>query len=105
MVAFPVVLELMMNACRHSGSKTVLVGLAQDDEQVCIQVQDWGVGFDPASTEPGKRGLKQVRDLVRWLGGAVEIDSLRGAGTCVIVEIPLSRETAALNTQPRPKPK
>ena len=95
-----------MNACRHSRSETVLVGLTQDDKQVCIQVQDWGVGFEPASMGRGKRGLKGVRDLVRGLGGTVEIDSLRGAGTCVIVEIPLSRETADPNiAQPRPEPK
>jgi len=106
MVAFPVVFELMMNACRHSRSKTVLAGLTLDDKQFCIQVQDWGVGFDPANTEPGKRGLKGVRNLVRWLGGTVEIDSPRGAGTCVIVEIPLSQETADANiAQPRPQPR
>ena len=105
-VVFPVVLELMMNACRHSRSETVLVGLTQDDKQVCIQVQDWGVGFEPASTGRGKRGLKGVRDLVRGLGGTVEIESLRGAGACVIVEIPLSRETVDPHiTQPRPEPK
>jgi signal transduction histidine kinase len=105
-VVFPMVLELVLNACRHSGSETVLVGLAQDDKQVCIQVQDWGVGFDPASTETGKRGLRGVRDMVRWLGGTLEIDSLRGSGTCVMVEIPQSRETADPNiAQPHPEPR
>lgn len=102
-VVFPVVLKLLMNARRHSRSKKVLVGLTLDDKQVCIQVQDWGVGFDSADSQSGKGGLQGVRDLVRWLNGTVEIDSLCGVGTCVIVEIPLSREKADSNiTQPRP---
>ena len=32
MVVYPIVHELLLNACRHSRSQNVLVGLAQDDE-------------------------------------------------------------------------
>jgi signal transduction histidine kinase len=88
-----IVQELLLNACRHSGSKTVLLGLARDDRYLCVQVQDWGIGFDSRSDQPHKRGLKAIRDLAEWLGGTVDIDSERGKGTCVIVEVPLSRET------------
>jgi len=88
---FPIVQELLVNACRHSKSKSVLVGLAQDDNCVCIQVQDWGIGFDPEMIQPHKRGLKGIRDVAQCLGGTVSIDSRHGAGTCVIIEIPLSQ--------------
>jgi len=84
--------ELLLNACRHSKSKNVLVGLAQDDECLCVQVQDWGVGFDSESNQPHQRGLKAVRSLVARLGGTVEIYSQCGKGTCVMVELPLFRD-------------
>lgn len=84
--------ELMLNAICHSGSKKALVGIAQGDGCLFIQVQDWGVGFDPQGVLPQRGGLKGIRDLVRWLGGTIEIDSEFGAGTCVIVEVPLSHE-------------
>jgi nitrate/nitrite-specific signal transduction histidine kinase len=85
--------ELMLNAMCHSGSKKALVGIGQGDGYLFVQVQDWGVGFDPKSALPEGRGLKGIEDLVRWLGGTIEIDSQLGAGTCVIVEVPLSKET------------
>jgi len=93
MVVFAVVQELLANACRHSRSATVLVGLAQDDERICIQVQDWGVGFVLEHISPRRSGLKGIVDLVKWSGGTMTIDSGPGSGTCVVVEIPLAPET------------
>ncbi len=90
---FSIVQELLLNACRHSKSKKVLVGLGEDDERVFVQVQDWGIGFDHEMVRPHKRGLKGIREVARWLGGTVDIDSRPGAGTCIVVEIPLLQET------------
>lgn len=90
-----IVQELLLNACRHSKSKRVLLGLAQDDGRLCVQVQDWGVGFDRQGTSPCKRGLKGIGDLIEWLGGTLDIDSKRGEGTCVVAEVPLSRQSRA----------
>jgi len=87
---FPIVQELLLNACRHSKSKNALVGLGQDDGRVCIQVQDWGIGFVPEMVSPRKVGLKGIQQLVQWLGGTVNVDSRPGAGTCIVIEIPLS---------------
>ena len=102
---FPIVQELLLNACRHSKSKNVLVGLAQDDARVCIQVQDWGVGFDPEMVQPNERGLKAIRQLVQWRGGTVNVDSRLGAGTCIVVEIPLIQETEANDPTNEHKPR
>lgn len=97
--------ELVRNACRHSGSKNVLLGLAQDDGRVCVQVQDWGIGFDLQRIHGGKRGLKLIRKLVAWMGGSVGIESQPGMGTCVTVEIPLLQGTAWDNRVRDPRPR
>ncbi|MGA2257251.1 MAG: ATP-binding protein [Thermoguttaceae bacterium] len=89
---FSIVQELLLNACRHSESKSVLFGLAQDDQRVFIQVQDWGIGFDAEMVQPHKRGLKGIQQVARRLGGIVGIDNRPGAGTCIVVEIPLSQD-------------
>jgi len=88
-----IVRELLLNARCHSKSKNVLLGLAQDGGNLFVQVQDWGIGFDPESAEPYKRGLKGIRDMVGWLGGTVAIYTQRGAGTSVIVEVPFLQES------------
>ena len=90
-----IVRELMLNAMHHSRSEKALVGVAQDDGCLFVQVQDWGIGFDPESVPLNLHGLEGIRDLVRWFAGTIEIDSQPGAGTCVIVELPPSQETAA----------
>jgi two-component system sensor histidine kinase ComP len=101
-----IVQELLLNACRHSKSKNVLLGLGQDDGYLCVQVQDWGIGFDPPQPDrPHRRGLKGIRDLVGWLGGTLHIDSQRGKGTCAIVEIPLSKETGPSDPATTPRPR
>jgi carbon storage regulator CsrA len=87
-----IVLELLHNARRHSKSKSILLGITRDDEYLCVQVQDWGVGFDLECEQPMGRGLKGIRRLVAWFGGTLDIDSRYGKGTCVMVEIPLSWE-------------
>ncbi|MGO9111728.1 MAG: carbon storage regulator [Thermoguttaceae bacterium] len=104
--ALPIVEELLRNACRHSKSPNVLLGLAQDDRCLCVQVRDWGIGFDWESNQKHQRGLKTVRDRVARLGGNVAIDSQRGKGTCVIVALPLSRKMTPKHEStlgPRPK--
>ena len=85
--------ELLTNACRHSHSRRILVGIGQDDSHVYLQVQDWGVGFDSKALSPARRGLKGVYEVVQWLGGTLHLDSRVGGGTCVVVEIPILETT------------
>ena len=56
---FRIVQECLNNACRHSKSKKVKVELTQHDDQLRIEVQDWGVGFKVDRC--GRRPF--------WLGG------------------------------------
>jgi signal transduction histidine kinase len=87
-----IVRELLLNACCYSRSRRILVGIGQDDTHIYIQVQDWGIGFDCAAVSPNRRGLNGVRELVRRLGGTVDIDTRLGQGTCISVEIPVLKQ-------------
>lgn len=79
----------MTNACKHSKSNHVAVTLTQDGQDVLLEVQDWGIGFDPESVEKGHFGLEGIRQRVRLLGGVLTIDSVSGSGTRVRVVVPL----------------
>lgn len=81
--------ESLTNACKHSQSKKVKVTLAQEGQDVRLEVQDWGTGFDPQSVEKGHFGLEGIRQRVRLLGGRLTIDSTLGAGTRIQAVVPI----------------
>jgi signal transduction histidine kinase len=89
LAAFRIVQESLANSCRHSKTKGILVGLTQDEESLCIQVQDWGVGFDLKNIPRGHHGLEGIRQRVKLLKGIVTIQSDPGEGTLITVELPL----------------
>ena len=57
-------------------------------ERVVVVVRDDGVGgADPARGS----GLRGLADRVEALGGRLEMESRRGAGTRILAELPLDR--------------
>lgn len=81
--------ESLNNACRHSQSSKVRIGLTHKGERAHLEVQDWGVGFDPATSKPDCFGLVGIRERARLFGGQAVIDSVPGKGTRIAVELPL----------------
>ena len=84
--AYYVVSELLTNAVKHARASVVHVTLEQPDKTLHLSVRDNGVGgADPARGS----GLIGLRDRVEAIGGTVVIQSPAGAGTTVLVSLPL----------------
>ena len=86
---YRIVQEGITNACKHSKSKQVRVGLLQRDNRVRIEIRDWGVGFNPKALPEQRFGLTGIRERARLLGGKCMIRSKPGDGTAIIVELPV----------------
>jgi PAS domain S-box-containing protein len=86
---FRIIQEGLANAERHSQSGTVRLALIQQGDRIRVEVEDWGVGFDPARVEQGRFGLKGVRERAQLFGGSATIHSAPGQGTRITVELPL----------------
>ncbi len=86
---FRIVQECVANACRHSKSKKVKVELRQHDDQLRIEVRDWGVGFKVSQVEEGHFGLEGIEERAKLFGGHAVIKSTPRKGTDIIVELPL----------------
>jgi len=86
---YRIVQEALTNACKHSKSEKVKVTLAQEGQDVRLEVRDWGIGFDPESVGKGHFGLESIRQRVRLLGGRLTIESTLGSGTLVQVVVPI----------------
>ena len=67
---FRIIQESLNNAFRHSRSDKIRVALVRRDRRICIDVRDWGVGFDPNGVEQRRFGLQGIRERVRLLEGA-----------------------------------
>jgi signal transduction histidine kinase len=87
---YRIVQEALNNVLKHAHARTVSVSLKQQEDQVCLEVTDDGVGFDPTKVcEAGCLGLHSMEERARELGAEFEIISQVGSGTKVIVRRPI----------------
>lgn len=87
---FRITQEALTNVVKHADAKAVHVTLARRERSVVLAVEDDGRGFSPAQQRDGGLGLVGMRERVASVNGALEIESRRGAGTRLTVEIPLA---------------
>jgi PAS domain S-box-containing protein len=92
---FRVVQESLTNVARHAGASEVIVSLHESEHVLHLSVKDDGSGFDARDSDCGTGfGLFGMRERLLALGGALRIDSAPDAGTCVSIELPLSKGAA-----------
>lgn len=88
---FRIVQEALTNVGKHAGASEASVLLVGSGGRLRAVVEDNGAGFEPVP--PGQHrtlGLSGMRERARLVGGRVEIESRRGVGTTVMVEVPIN---------------
>jgi signal transduction histidine kinase len=80
--------EALNNAVRHSGGSRLAVSAVYEGGMLRVRVTDDGEGFDPGGSHEGN-GLRTMAMRARQLRGRLRVDSKRGRGTVVQVEVPL----------------
>lgn len=81
--------ELIQNALKHASCSTVDVQLIAQENELTINIEDDGVGFDVASKSTSF-GLSNIRRQVDLLKGEISIDSRPQKGTVVFISLPLT---------------
>ena len=79
--------EALANIIKHAGARSIAISAQGAEAGVLVQVVDDGVGFDTAQPDAG-RGLPNMRERARLLGGRLTIESSRGGGTAVRLWLP-----------------
>ena len=74
---------------RHAQASSVNATLRFGEQEVWLQFDDDGRGFDPAARSEGY-GLLGMRERVGAMGGQMEVESSRGLGTTVSICLPLT---------------
>jgi len=83
--------EATTNAIKHATSGNILITLHYDGESVGLSVADDGQGFESSDNpaRPGHFGLLGMRERAEKIGGSLAVNSSAGAGTRIVVTVPL----------------
>jgi signal transduction histidine kinase len=90
---YRLVQEALHNCSKHASARVVRVTVEEDRSKIRLTIQDDGQGFQPA-TERGM-GLLGMQERVAHLGGTFQVDSARGQGTLLSVELPFENPNGA----------
>lgn len=83
---FRVAQEALTNVNKHASASRVGLTLSYLGDVVLLDVRDDGIGMNGGN--PRGFGLNSMRQRIRSVGGAVEIESAPGEGTAVSASVP-----------------
>jgi signal transduction histidine kinase len=86
---FLAVRELLFNAAKHAQARHVKVVITKAEDQLRIQVEDDGVGFDVTKRRAVGFGLFGIKERLDHIRGHLHIKSKPGHGTIVTLAVPL----------------
>lgn len=86
--------EALTNALRHAHAKTVVIEADRDSDFMHLSIKDDGVGLAPdqlSLASEGHFGILGMHERVRRLAGTINIVSLPGKGTEIVVAVPTGK--------------
>ena len=91
-----VVQEALSNVRKHARAREVWVEVQQSPHWR-VEVRDDGCGFATADAGPDEThiGLRIMQERAQCIGASVEVASVPGSGTCVVLSLPQRMELAA----------
>ncbi len=95
---YRLVQESLTNIAKHAHANHVRVSVREADDQLQLEVQDDGAGFDNEAVGHGF-GLAGMRERVSLGGGTMTIASSEH-GTLVRASLPVRREQTVLESLP-----
>jgi signal transduction histidine kinase len=87
---YRIVCELVLNAARHSQAETINVQIQTTSTIITISIYDDGQGFiRKLNGQTNTLGLQSAESRVLYMKGAFNLQSEKGRGTLIDIQIPL----------------
>ncbi|MDN3017584.1 PAS domain S-box protein [Paenibacillus sp. BSR1-1] len=86
---YRIIQEALTNVRKYADVDNAKVTVREMDDIVRVMIEDMGKGFDLKKQSPGV-GLFSMDERARSVGGELSINTAPGAGTKIILEIPVS---------------
>ncbi len=91
MQLYQIIQELITNILKHAQATEVSIELNHFEDLINVMVQDNGIGFEENNSTNEKKGmgLDNIKIRVEGLKGTFIIDSKKGSGTTISIDVPL----------------
>jgi signal transduction histidine kinase len=91
LLVFHIAREGIMNAVKHADPTDVSVSVTEQGENIVLQLDDNGSGFDAGAPGPeGHYGMAMMRERAKVGGGSFHVRSAVGEGTTITVRFPIA---------------
>ena len=88
-----IVQEAISNIRKHAATEKAMLRLEDDGQKLTLIIKDQGIGFDPQQQGAQESfGILGMKERVQLLGGVIQINSQPGAGTHILIIVPLEGE-------------
>jgi len=90
--------EALSNIEKHSGASEAEVSMRWEPDALALSITDNGKGFDlsQVSDHDSHYGLKFMRERTAMMSGSFQLNSKPGAGTQVVISVPIRRDQRVL---------
>lgn len=92
-ILYRILNELIRNTIKHARAGEIRISVNNSGHLISMDVEDDGIGFDAENLHKdaltyGGFGIFDIREKVEHLGGKFAIDTKRGNGTAIMIEVP-----------------
>ena len=98
---YNIIQELVNNILKHSQANNALIKISENDHKILVTITDNGIGFDVTNilTKEGI-GINQIEARIQMMQGYFQIDSKKGEGTKITIELPIQEREIITNAEP-----
>jgi len=93
---FRIIQELLNNTIKHGKADEILIQINGEKEELIVQYEDDGIGFDPEGGIKKGMGLDNIQSRINYLKGTISIESKMGEGLYVRFNVPCDLQEAEL---------
>ena len=88
-IIYHIIEECILNIHLHANASYIYISYIENNEELVIQINDNGCGFEVKETYENKYGLELMKSRIEFLNGSRYINSTPGKGTQVKIVIPI----------------
>ena len=93
LVAYRTAQEALTNVSKHAGATRVDIELSLDSGVLTLEIRDNGRGIAPGALAKDRSfGIRGLHERAATVGGWVDLSSMLGGGTSLILTVPLAQD-------------